>query len=64
MVTGPQILITNNGEPVKGAEVGLECGEPLGIFTAVEQTGGKYRFEGDLSGADDQECELIVETDG
>ena len=63
-ITGPEILITNEGKPVEGAEVGLECEEPLGIFTAVEQTGGKYRFEDDILGAGDQECELIVEKYG
>ena len=63
--TGAEILITNEGEPVEDAKVTLICIDDLPeVFTAVEQSDGKYRFEDDISVPYDLECELIVEKDG
>ena len=62
--TGLEILITDDGQPVEDAKVTLKCGDPPQVFTTVEQSDGKYRFEDAISGADDLECELIVEKDG
>ena len=63
--TGAEILITNDGEPVEDAKVTLICiGDLPEVFTAVEQSDGKYRFEDSISAPYDLECELIVEKDG
>ena len=65
-ITGLEIIITGDGEPAGAADVTLKCVDPpeVEVFTAVEQGDGKYRFEDAISGADDLECELIVEKDG
>ena len=59
-----EILITDNGQPVEGANVRAECGDLPLILHAVEQANGKYRLEDDFSHGESHECKLIVELDG
>ena len=59
-----EILITDNGQPVEGADVRAECEDPPLILRAVEQANGKYILEDDFSHDESHECKLIVEIDG
>ena len=61
---GPEVLLTNDGQPVEGAKVTIECGDPPQVFTAVEQSEGTYIFKDAISVPHDLECELIAEKDG
>ena len=63
---GPEILLDlhNDRQPVEGAKVTIECGDPPQVFTAVEQSEGTYIFKDAISVPHDLECELIAEKDG
>ena len=63
---GPEVLLSNDGQPVEGAKVTIECGDLRGmrVFTAMELSEGKYIFEDAISVPYELECELIAEKDG
>ena len=56
--------IDEDGNPLEGAEVTLQCKDPKGEFVAVEDPAGEYTFERGIPGDGRIECDLVVEKEG
>ena len=53
-----------NGKPILGANVTLECGNPPRSYTGNEQEDGTYIFENAVPLSGQEECTLAVEANG
>ena len=53
-----------DGNPLEGAEVTLQCEDPQIEFEAFEDPAGEYTFQQGIPGDGRMECELVVEKEG
>ena len=56
--------VNEDGTPLEGARVILQCTDPPGEFVAVENTAGEYAFGHGIPVDGPIDCELIVTKDG
>ena len=56
--------IDEDGNPLEGAEVTLQCEDPQIEFEAFEDPAGEYTFQQGIPGDGRMECELVVEKEG
>ena len=61
LVVGP---LDEDGQPIPGATVNLECGEPPRSYNGKEQDDGTYIFENAIPKSGPEDCTLTVEADG
>ena len=67
MKSGPPVNINlsgENGEPVTGATVTLNCGDPRRSQQGVEQGRGAYRVKDAVAARGYEDCDLVVEVSG
>ena len=57
-------LVGNDGRPVRGADVELQCNTSKKIQSGIEQSDGTYIFENAIPASGKDECELIVKKEG
>ena len=56
--------IDEDGNPLEGAEVTLQCEDPQIEFEAFEDPAGVFTFQQGIPGDGRMECELVVEKEG
>ena len=56
--------VDEDGNPLEGAKVTLQCKDPKGEFAAVENPAGEYTFKEGIPGDGRIQCDLVVEKEG
>ena len=65
--SGPPVNVNlsgENGEPVTGATVALNCGDPRRSQQGIEQGRGTYRVKDAVLARGHEDCDLVVEVPG
>ena len=57
-------LVGDDGKPVRGADVELQCNTSQKIQSGIEQSDGTYIFKNAIPSSGKDECELIVKKEG
>ena len=61
LVTKP---LDKDGQPISGANVSMECGEPPRSYRGREQDDGTYVFNDAIPQSGQEDCTLTVEANG
>ena len=56
--------VDEDGQPISGATVTLECGEPPRSYNGKEQDDGTYVFSDAIPRSGQEDCTLTVKADG
>ena len=56
--------LDEDGQPIPGATIILECGEPLRSYNGNQQDDGTYVFKDAIPQSGGEECTMTVEAPG
>ena len=56
--------LDQDGKPIPGASVTLECGDPSRSYIGNEQNDGTYIFKDSIPQIGQEDCEMTVEASG